>query len=126
MMYDALGRMTSKSDAGGTADWKYDVPSVGIGRVAAMASASDARLAGECTIPFIPGTAKRAGRSFKYTAFGQVEEVSECVDGVTFTTNYTYDTAARQSVVTYPDVERHQAGREAPLHQHRLPALHHR
>jgi YD repeat-containing protein len=106
MTYDALGRMTSKTDAAGTANWVYDAaPGAGVGKLAAVAGAPDSRLAATCAIPFIgASTNRRAGRSFKYTALGQLEEVSECVDGETFQTGYEYDSAGRQSVLRYPAV----------------------
>jgi len=101
--YDALGRMIRRTDPGGaTAQWSYDSPGVGIGKLAAVASAPDDRLTGVCTT--IAGTSKRAGKSFKYTPLGEVEEISECVDGTTFFTNFEYDAAGRQSTLTYPDV----------------------
>jgi RHS repeat-associated protein len=106
MTYDALGRMTSKTDASGTAEWVFDVaPGAGVGKVASMRSAPDARLSGPCSIPYLNGTTDlRSGRYFTYTSNGDVESESQCVDGDTFITNYEYDAVGRQNLVRYPDV----------------------
>jgi len=107
MTYDQLGRMTTKTDpAGNTAEWVYDVaPGAGIGKLAAMIGAPDPKLKGPCTIPNTSQTSgNRAGRSFTYTAFGDVAQVDECIDGETFSTNYAYDNLGRQSGVEYPAI----------------------
>jgi RHS repeat-associated protein len=106
MTYDVLGRKTSKSDAAGTSTWIYDVaPGAGAGKLAAVASGPDARLAGECAVPFVTGSsARHAVRSYAYNEVGQIQEVAECVDGTTFTTGYEFDSAGRQSLVRYPEV----------------------
>jgi RHS repeat-associated protein len=106
MTYDQLGRMRSKTDSSGTAQWIYDVaPGAGVGKLAALVSAPDSRLAASCAALY--GSAadgNRATQSFTYTAFGQVEDVSQCTDGETFTASYGYDPLGRQSLVTYPVV----------------------
>src|SRR5262249_29125958 len=106
MTYDTLGRMTSKTDGSGTAQWVYDVADgAGVGKLAAMVSAPDARLNLPCSIPHTTVTgANRAGRWFTYTAFGEVQDTSECTDGDTFVTTTGYDAFGRQSSVTYPTV----------------------
>src|SRR5262249_31938516 len=93
MTYDALGRMLTRTDAEGTAQWVYDkAEGAGIGKVAAMVSPADSRLNGPCSIPGIsPGGANQAGRWFKYTPSGDIDEIHECTDGETFVTSYQYD-----------------------------------
>jgi RHS repeat-associated protein len=107
MTYDSLGRMTTKTDSTGTAQWVYDVaPGAGKGKLAAMISAPDPLSAGPCTIPFVTVTGgNRAGRSFKYTAFGDLQEESQCSDGATFVTNHEYDALGRQTLLRYPSVK---------------------
>jgi RHS repeat-associated protein len=106
MTYDQLGRMTSRTDGTGTAQWVYDVaPGAGIGKVAAMIGAPDPLLNGACAIPFVTVTGEnRAGRSYKYTQFGDLDEESQCSDGTTFLTGYEYDAVGRPSVVRYPAI----------------------
>jgi RHS repeat-associated protein len=106
MTYDQLGRMRTRSDAGGKAEWIYDVAGgAGIGKLAALVSAPDSRLSGPCTIQHATLTdGNRTGRWLAYTATGDVDTVSECADGATFATNYTYDQFGRQSSVLYPAV----------------------
>ena len=106
MTYDELGRMITKTDATGTAEWVYDKASgAGIGKLAAMIGAPDTKLSGPCSVPNTTQTSgNRAGRSFTYTPFGDVSEVTECADGDTFVTTYDYDELGRQRQVTYPQV----------------------
>jgi RHS repeat-associated protein len=110
MTYDPLGRMLTKTDSTGTAQWVYDVaPGAGIGKLAAMVSSPDTKLAGACTIPFVTVTdGNRAGKSFTYDQFGDVQQVSECADGATFVSSYEYDALGRQSMVRYPVVKQSQ------------------
>jgi RHS repeat-associated protein len=109
MTYDALGRMTGKTEPGGKkAEWVYDKVDVstgqGRGKLSAMVGAPDPALNNPCTIADVSLTdGNRAGRSYKYNALGELEETTECVDGVTFKTNYSYE-LGRQATVTYPDV----------------------
>ena len=108
--YDALGRLTSKTDpSGDVSQWFYDVaPGAGVGKIAAMIGAPDARLNGPCAAPsYVTSSTdgNRAIRTWSYTQFGQVEEVQDCIDGETFATDYQYDNIDRQSVVTYPQVD---------------------
>jgi RHS repeat-associated protein len=106
MTYDVLGRMLTKTDmtTNATAEWIYDVaPGAGIGKLAGMVSVPDPNLKQPCTIPYTRMTdGNRTGRSFSYTPFGDVAQVDECIDGETFSTQYTYDAQGRQDVVTYP------------------------
>jgi YD repeat-containing protein len=45
MTYDQLGRLRTKTDTAGTAEWVYDIASgAGIGKLAAMISTPDSRL----------------------------------------------------------------------------------
>ncbi len=106
MTYDPLGRVLSKSDASGTAQWVYDLaPGAGIGKLAAMVSAPDPKLAGPCAVPLVTTTGgNRAGKSFAYDQFGQVQQVTECADGKNFVSSYTYDALGRQSTIRYPAV----------------------
>jgi RHS repeat-associated protein len=106
MTHDGLGRMLTKTDSTGTAQLVWDTaPGGGIGKLAAMISAPDPNLAGPCTIPFVTTTdGNRAGKSYKYTTFGDVQEIDECADGSTFVTSFQYDAQARQSQVRYPVV----------------------
>jgi RHS repeat-associated protein len=106
MTYDVLGRMTSKTDPAGTAEWVYDVaPGAGVGKLAAVVSAPDSRLKGNCSIPHITGAdGPRTGRAFSYTDGGDIKEEIACVDGETFSTDYEYDALGRQSIVHYPAV----------------------
>ena len=108
MTYDVLGRMITKTDGDGTAQWVYDTSPVGkgIGKLAAMVSAPDnSRLKGSCSIRGSDRTdGKRVGRWFNYTGNGQLDEVFECVDGETFSTQYGYDQFGRQNLVRYPEV----------------------
>jgi len=107
MTYDPLGRMLTKSDpTTGTAQWVYDVaPGAGVGQLAAMVSAPDTKLAGPCAIPFVTATdGNRAGKSFIYDKFGEVQQVTECADGKNFVSSYEYDPLGRQSLIRYPVV----------------------
>ena len=56
LTYDALGRMTSRTDVatGDTSQWSYDSPNGGIGKLAAMVGGPDPNLNGSCAIP--PGS----------------------------------------------------------------------
>jgi len=78
----------------------------GIGKLAAVVSPPDSRLQAPCDIRYTTMTdGNRAGRWLKYTAFGDVEETSECADGDTFVTGFHYDDPfGRQSAVTYPEI----------------------
>ena len=110
MTYDTLGRMTTRTELAGTpqagtAEWVYDVAPNGKGMLAAVVSAPDDRLAAQCSIPNTTLTSgNRTGRSYKYTKFGQMAEVSECADGSTFVTSYAYDSLGRESSIRYPAV----------------------
>ena len=110
MTYDPLGRVLTKTDATGTGQWVYDVaPGAGIGKVAAMVSAPDAKLAGPCAIPLVAATdGNRAGKSFTYDQFGDVQQVTECADGQNFVSSYTYDSLGRQNQIRYPVVKQSQ------------------
>lgn len=110
MTYDPLGRMLMKTDSTGTAQFVYDVaPGAGIGKLAAMVSAPDPKLAGLCTIPKTTVSGgNRAGKSYQYNAFGDVQEVDECADGATFGTVNEYDRLGRPSVIRYPVVNNSQ------------------
>jgi RHS repeat-associated protein len=104
MTYDVLGRMTSRTNTQGTAEWVYDVsPGAGVGKLAFTVSAPDDRLQSTCSHPITAeNLGKRAVRAFTYTAFGDVAETDECNDGDVFQTNYDYDAFGRQQFVTYP------------------------
>jgi len=107
MTYDALGRMVERIDDSGTAQWIYDAAPHGIGKLAAMVSPSDSKLEGTCQVEFAPlpdAGEKRAGRSIHYTQFGELEEVTDCVDATPFVTTYGYDTFGRPSSLRYPEV----------------------
>ena len=106
MIHDALGRMTSRTDSSGTAQWVYDVGTgAGIGKLAAMVSAPDARLLGPCSLPYVTLTdGKRSGQFFAYDQFGEVVQESQCTDGVTFVTSHEYDSLGRQTLIRYPAV----------------------
>jgi hypothetical protein len=74
----------------------------GIGKLAAMVSPSDSRLTGACQIEFSPAPGdgeKQAGRSYHYTEFGDVDEVTDCADGSTFPTKYGYDKFGRPNLL---------------------------
>jgi RHS repeat-associated protein len=106
MAYDALGRMTSRTDDSGEAQWVYDkAPGAGIGKLAATVSAADERLNGTCTAPYdLPSGETRAVRSLTYTDFGDVLDEADCTDGDTFVTSHAYDAFGRDGVLTYPQV----------------------
>ena len=110
MTYDVLGRMLTKTNSTGTAQWVYDsAPGAGIGKVAAMVSAPDPNLGGPCTIPLTTATGgNRSGKSYKYTGFGDVQEVDECADGATFATVTQYDSFGRPGLMRYPVVNNSQ------------------
>jgi hypothetical protein len=59
----------------------------------------------------------RAGKWFKYAAFGEVQEASECAAGEVHSTQYEYDALGRQSVMRYPQV----AGSRLALKYHYTP-----
>ncbi len=72
-----------------------------------MVSESDLRLRGLCNPPaasHLPSGENRAARWFTYTAFGDLEDEVNCVDGDEFLTSHTYDDFGRQGTVTYPQV----------------------
>src|SRR5678815_272958 len=97
--------MCIRDSTQGTAQWVFDLEPGGIGKLVAMVSAPDTGLAGSCTIPHTTITGgNRAGRSFTYTRFGEIKEISECADGSTFVTTYEYDQFGRQKELTYPAV----------------------
>ena len=119
MRYDVLGRMTRRTacapgastcdegaEGADTAEWVYDEgEGAGKGKLAAVLGPPDSRLALPCEVAHTTLTdGKRAGRSYKYTAFGDVDEITECVDGESFVSTYAYDSLGRQRAVTYPDV----------------------
>jgi RHS repeat-associated protein len=105
MTYDALGRITTQLDALGQSQWIYDAEAGGIGKLSAMVSAPDDHLTAPCDIPHATLTdGNRAGRSFSYDQFGQVQDVTECVDGQIFVTSTTHDPLGRQQVISYPYV----------------------
>jgi RHS repeat-associated protein len=111
MTYDVLGRMTSKTDAAGTASWVYDVAPLGatgklaLGKLAATVSAPDQRLLGACAAPYgLPSDGNRAVRSYSYTDFAQLQDDTACTDGDTFTTTTSYDPLGRLSLIRYPEV----------------------
>jgi RHS repeat-associated protein len=100
--------MVQRDDDSGTAQWIYDSAPHGIGKLAAMVSPSDTRLADTCQIEFAPDAAageKHAGRSYHYTPFGDVDQVTDCADGSTFLTNYGYDGFGRPNLLRYPVVK---------------------
>jgi RHS repeat-associated protein len=106
MTYDTLGRMVQRDDDSGTARWIYDVAPHGVGKLAAMMSPSDSRLAGACQVAFAPRPPdgeKQAGRSYHYTEFGDVDEVTDCADGSTFLTTHSYDRFGRPNLLRYPE-----------------------
>jgi RHS repeat-associated protein len=109
MRYDPLGRMISKDDGSGEAQWVYDLEPGGVGQLAGMISAPDDRLNAPCNnvehITLSGGN--RSGRSYKYTPFGELRQTTECVDGDSFITDHHYDTFGREDVITYPQVGDH-------------------
>jgi RHS repeat-associated protein len=114
MTYDRIGRMTTKDEGpeAGKAQWVYDIAQgAGIGKLAAVLSPRNSGLAARCDVRYTKRVAyaetdgNRTGRSFTYTQFGEVAEVSECIDGDTFLTTNAYDdSTARQIGVTYPQI----------------------
>jgi RHS repeat-associated protein len=107
--YDSLGRRTSKTNlaTGNTAQWLYDSPGGGIGKLAATVSETDDNLNGSCAIP--PGLTvtggNRAVKQYIYNQLGDLQEVDECADGTTFATTYQYDSLRRQALIRYPAVQ---------------------
>ena len=106
--YDVLGRKLSRTDSTGTAQWVYDTAhGAGIGKLAVMVSAPDARFNGTCSVPQgVPGGSggQVAVKSYIYTGLGDLQELDECADGSAFATSYQYDSLARESLVRYPVV----------------------
>jgi RHS repeat-associated protein len=109
MTYDDLGRLITKTELAGTAQagtsqWVYDTVPGGVGKLVAVVSAPDDRLAGQCTIPGATLTnGKRAGRSYTFNALGEIDTATECTDGENFVTSFQYD-LGRTSRITYPQV----------------------
>ncbi len=108
MTYDVLGRMTSRTDVatGHMAQWLYDAPGGGIGKLAAMVGEPDPNLSGTCAIPggFTVTGGNRAVKSYVYNQLGQLQETDECVDGNPSATTFQYDALGRQSLIRYPAV----------------------
>jgi RHS repeat-associated protein len=107
MTHDRLGRVTSKTDASGTAYWLYDVGTgKGVGKLAAMVSAPDDKLTSRCGIlPYdIPTDGNRVARWYAYDDYGNTLRESQCTDGETFMTGFEYDNLERQIAVHYPQV----------------------
>jgi len=115
LTYDVLGRMASKTylpdtSEASTSTWIYDVATgAALGKLAAVIGPPDSRLKKACVAPTtVPSTVDTSGnrpiRWYAYNPFGDVSEVSECTDGETYATDYTYDSNGRQSIVTYPEV----------------------
>jgi RHS repeat-associated protein len=109
MSYDRMGRVTSRTDGSGTAYWLYNAGGGSdTGRLAATISAPDSKLQAPCAMPapFAGLTGNRAVKTYSYTDKGEIQSVSECVDGETFTTTHHYDDRyARQDSVTYPEIQ---------------------
>jgi RHS repeat-associated protein len=108
MTYDALSRMTSRTDATGKAEWVYDNTNSGaaIGKLVAMISAPDSRLQGACSIPYVDATdGFRSGKAYYYDSLGQLQQVYECADGQGMVTSYQYDVLGRRTQITYPQVD---------------------
>jgi RHS repeat-associated protein len=116
LAYDTLGRVIRKMDASGTAQWVYDAGPGGVGMLAAMVSAPDSRLLAPCDgIQHITVTGgNRAGRSFRYSPFGELVEATECINGEVFRTDNGYDHFGRHERVTYPEI----AGERLTLESH--------
>ena len=79
MSYVQLGRLKTKVAPGPQiAQWVYDsAPGAGKGKIAAMVSGRDTRLAGSCAdaIPLVTvNSGNRAGQWFTYTANGDLDE----------------------------------------------------
>jgi RHS repeat-associated protein len=105
MKYDVLGRVISRNDGAGEAQWVYDAESGGVGQLAAMVSAPEGGLNLPCDIPHTTVSGgNRTGRSFKYTPFGELRQTTECTDGDEFVTDHRYDTFGREDLVTYPEI----------------------
>ena len=115
MTYDAIGRLIARSNETGGDDeaWEYDhAPGGGgfapgaVGKVVAQKGAPDSHFAGNCTLPgyFEDASGTWAGRLVTYSPRGRLKNTIECIDGETFATDYTYDSAGRKEKVTYPTV----------------------
>src|SRR6185369_12916920 len=85
----------------------YDSSPVGPakGRLSATMSAPNAQLSVPCNIPGTSTDGNRAIKYFYYSPGGEIQDVFECADGLTFQTSYEYDSAGRQSRISYPTVK---------------------
>lgn len=81
--WDLLGRMTSRSAAGVTESFGYDVGSYGRGHLTSWGDTSGSTGLG-------------------YGAAGELTQQVNTIAGATYTTNWTYDAAGRLSGMTYP------------------------
>jgi hypothetical protein len=60
-------------------------------------------------IPLVTATdGNRAGKSYTYDQFGELQQVTECADGKSFVSSYAYDSLGRQSQIRYPAVKQSQ------------------
>ena len=84
MSYDALGRMTSRTEAEGTTSWTYDTAVKGKGKLH--------RVAG-------PGGYVR---THGYDSLGRAQGESETNYGETFRVSRTYDGSGRVATLSYP------------------------
>ncbi|MCF7822356.1 MAG: hypothetical protein K9M17_07970, partial [Mariprofundaceae bacterium] len=81
MVYDDLGRMTSRTESEGTSSWSYDMLWVG-----ALTSESGVN----------------ASKTYSYDGFGRVSTSITTVNGQNFMVDTTYDAVGRVDTITYP------------------------
>jgi RHS repeat-associated protein len=90
--YDALGRMTTRTDLYGTtnaaeSNWVYDIaPGAGIGK-----------LAGESN--------SYGSKTYEYDAQGRLFKITQAAHGKTFETTSLYDSMGRLEKTVYPEVD---------------------
>ncbi len=85
LAYDALGRLTSRVETEGTTTWTYDTSATkGVGKLHTVSA---------------PGS---YSETYTYDSYGRPSALARVIDGSTYSTSQTYDSASRLQNTVYP------------------------